>query len=187
MATTSSNQGAREVFGAVDVTTVSTVSTVTGGAVADGAADSGNPLKIGAKAETALSGITLIDDGDRANLHCGVDGVLFVRPYTGLEDIVTGNASNTDGTSTSLIAISGSGVRTYITTLVLTNTSASNIYVEIKDDTTVKMTLPLPANGGVVVNLPVPLRGSAATAWNFDPSAAATTVYASAVGFKSKV
>ncbi len=157
------------------------------GNVASDSTDSGNPVKIGAKAETSLSTITLVADGDRTDLYAGVDGVLITRPHCNLEDIVTGNASNTDGTSTSCIASSGSGVKTYLTSVVLTNTSASNIYVEIKDGSTAKLTLPVPANGGVVFNPAVPIPGTAATAWNFDPSAATTTVYCSMVGFKSRV
>ena len=171
-----------------DVTLTSgTVTTLTGSGVAHDAADSGNPHKIGAKAESALSGLTLVADGDRTDLYAGLDGVLITRPHCNLEDIVSGNASNTDGTSTSLIAAQGAGIKTYLTLLILSNTSSSNIYVEIKDNTTVKLTVPLPANGGAVVPLTVPLGGTANTAWNFDPSAATTTVYCSAVGFKSKI
>lgn len=155
--------------------------------VAHDAADSGNSSKIGAKAETDLSGITLVADGDRTDLYAGVDGVLLMRPHTLLENIVSGNASNTDGTSTQCIAAGGAGVKHYLTTVILTNTSASNIYVEIKDGATAKLTIPVPAGGGAVVNLPVPVPGTAATAWNFDPSAAASTVYCSMVAFKSKV
>lgn len=169
------------------VSTVTTVSTLTGGGVAHDGADSGNPHKVGAKATTSLSGLTLVADADRTNLFAGVDGVLLSRPHANLEDIVSGNASNTDGTSTQCIAAQSSGIKTYLTTIILTNTSATMIYVEIKDGTTVKLTIPVPATGGAVVNLPVPLPGTAATAWNFDPSAATTTVYCSMMGFKSKV
>lgn len=101
----------------------------------------------------------------------------------GVSNAVSGNASNTDGTSTSLIAAQGSGVKTYITDVTITNTSSTNIYVELKDNTTAKYTFPVPANGGVTHSFSTPLAGSANTAWNFDPSAAATTVYCSASGF----
>lgn len=167
--------------------TVSTVTTLTGGGVAHDSADSGNPHKIGAKATTAQSALTLVADADRTDLRAGIDGIQLTRPHTNLEDIVSGNASNTDGSSTQCIAAQASGIKTYLTTIILTNTSSSNIYVEIKDGTTVKLTIPVPANGGAVVNLPVPLGGTAATAWNFDASAATTTLYCSMIGFKSKV
>lgn len=96
---------------------------------------------------------------------------------------VSGNASNTNGSSTALIAAQGAGVITYLTDITITNTSTSNIYVEIKDGSTVKWTFPVPANGGVTHSFATPLKGTADTAWNFDPSAAATTVYCSASGF----
>jgi hypothetical protein len=169
------------------VTTCSTVTTLTGSGVAHDGVDSGNPHKIGAKASTSLSGLTLVANADRTDLFAGVDGVQITRPHCNLEDIVTGNASNTDGTSTSVIASSGAGIKTYLTSVILTNTSSSNIYVEIKDGATTKLTIPVPANSGAIFNPPVPIPGTAATAWNFDPSAATTTVYCSAVGFKSKV
>lgn len=100
-----------------------------------------------------------------------------------LTNTVSGNASNTDGTSTAVIAAQAAGVRTYLTDVTLTNTSAAMIYVEIKDGTTVKWTFPVPATGGVTHRFATPLRGTAATAWNFDPSAATTTVYCSAAGY----
>jgi len=151
------------------------------------AADAGEPINDGFRATTTLAGITLVANADRTHGYAGVDGAQIVRPHAPLEDIVTGNANNSDGTSTQCVAAGAAGIRHYITSICLTNTSASDIYVEIKDGTTVKLTLPLPAHGGCVFNPPVPIPGSAATAWNFDPSAAAATVFCSMIGFKSKV
>ena len=111
----------------------------------------------------------------------------LVRPHCNLEDIVSGNATNTDGTSTQCIAAQAAGIKTYLTSIILCNTSAVAITVDIKDGSTVKVSLPLPAGSGCIFNPPVPIPGSAATAWNFDGSAAATTVTCSMVGFKSKV
>lgn len=158
-----------------------------GGGVAHDAADAGNPIKNGFKATTALSGLTLVASGDRTDGFSGVDGVQIVRPHCNLEGIVTGNASNTDGTSTQCIAAQAAGIKTYLTSIILTNTSNSWAYVEIKDGTTVMLTIPVPAQGGAIFNPPVPIPGTAATAWNFDPSAATTTIFCSMVGFKSKV
>lgn len=194
-ATTSSEQGARRVYGEIAVTdsggSLTVDGTVTAGNTAGDTAhdspDSGNPIKVGCKATTALSGVTLVADADRADVRGGIDGIIIVRPHCNLEDIVTGNATNTDGTSTSLIGSSGAGVKTYLTRVTVTNTSATFIYVELKDGTTVKHTIPVPATSGATIGFDPPLPGTAATAWNFDPSAATTTVYCSAVGFKSKI
>lgn len=170
-------------IGDVDVTSA----VITGGAVAHDSADSGNPIKVGAKAIAALSGTTLVAAADRTDNQSDLDGALIVRNNFALGDLVNGNASNTDGSSTQVLAAGAAGVKHYITDVTITNTSASNIYVELKDNTTVKWTFPVPANGGVTHHFASPLGGTAATAWNFDPSAAATTVYCSVSGFKSKI
>lgn len=161
--------------------------TVPAGNVAHDAVDSGNPVKVGGKAFTALSSLTLVANNDRTDASFGTDGVQVVRNNTLLEDTVSGNASNTDGTNTQVIAAQGSGVKTYVTDVTITNTSSSNIFVELKDGSTAKWTFPVPANGGVTHNFATPIAGTANTAWNFDPSAATTTVYCSVAGFKSKI
>lgn len=157
------------------------------GNIAHDTADSGKPVKIGFKAETALSGVTLVADGDRVDGIAGVDGVQIVREHCNLEDIVTGTLTNTDGASTSLIASSGAGVKTYLTMLDLYNSSATGVVVELKDGTTVKKTFYVPATGGLIRKFEPPLAGTAATAWNIDAAGATTTLYANAEGFKSKV
>lgn len=157
------------------------------GGVAHDAADSSNPVKQGFKATTALSGLTLVSSADRTDGFSGVDGVQITRPHCNLEDIVSGNATNTDGTATSCIAAQSAGIKTYLSSIILCNTSATAITVDIKDGTTVKVSLPLPAGSGCIYNPPIPIPGTAATAWNFDGSAAATTVTCSMLGFKSKV
>ena len=157
------------------------------GTIAHDSVDSGAPIKIGFKAEATPSTITLVADADRTDGYADRDGMQLVKPFTSYADIVSGNATNTDGTSTSVIASQGGSIKTYLTTIILTNTSATPTYCEIKDGSTTKLTIPVPANGGAIVNLPVPLGGTAATAWNFDMGAATTTAYCSMVGFKSLV
>ena len=120
-------------------------------ALANDVADTGGPIKVGSKAIAGQSTATLVAAADRVENYAGLDGVKLVRPHCGLEDIVTGNATNTDGTSTQCIASSGSGVKTYLTSVVLCNTSATAITVDIKDGATVKVSLPLPADRKSVV------------------------------------
>lgn len=161
--------------------------------VAHDAPDSGAPVPVGFTAETALSGITTVADGDRTKAYAGVDGVLFVRPHTGLEDIVVGNASNTDGASHELLAAAGVGIKQYLTSVTCTNTSTTGIYIELKSGTTVRYRLPVPAaaasdTNGVTKEFQIPLSPNAANeAWNVDGSAAVTTLFCSMIGFKSKV
>jgi hypothetical protein len=158
--------------------------------VAHDAADSGAPYKQGYKATTSLAGLTLVANADRTDGFAGIDGVQIVRPHCNLEDLISGVAAITDGSSTSVIASAGAGVKNYVTTAIIANTSATAVTVDLRDGAagTVKATLPVPANtSGVVCNLPVPLGFSAATAVCADPSAAASTVTVTLIGFKSKV
>jgi hypothetical protein len=160
------------------------------GDVAHDSADAGEPIKVGAKATTALSGLTLVADADRTNLFAGVDGVQIIRQDCNLEDIVTATpVAITDGSSTSVISAQGSGVKFYLTEITIANSSSSNVTVDLRDGTagSVKWTFPVPANGGVVKTFKVPLPFSANTAMAADPSAAASTITVSALGFKSKV
>lgn len=158
-----------------------------GGNVAHDAVDSGNPIKQGFKATTALSGLTLVASADRTDGFSGVDGVQIVRPHCNLEDIVTGRATDTAGTSTSCIAASGAGVKTYLTSATLANSSASAVTVNLLDGASVKYTLSVPAGSGNNKEFTIPIPGTANTAWNFQSSAAATTITCSMIGFKSKV
>lgn len=153
---------------------------VNAGAAADNAAAVGNPVRIGHVYNTAVQAY---GNGDIADLQATVEGFNRVSLFNSYGNLVSGNANNTDGASTEVIAAQAAGVRTYVTDVTITNTSASMIYVELKDGTTVKWTFPVPATGGVTHRFAVPLRGTAATAWNFDPSAATTTVYCSAAGY----
>ena len=162
------------------------------GDVAHDAADAGEPVKLGAKAESGLSGITLVADGDRTNLHAGLDGVLIVRPHTNLEDVTSDRATNTDGASTAFaggMAAPGSGIFLRITSVTICNSSASFCTVDLRDGSagSVLWTLPVPATGGVVQTFDPPLKLSANTALAYDASAATTTLTISANGFKSKV
>ena len=126
-------------------------------------------------------------DCESADAYSDLDSAQLVRTNGAIGDYVNGNANNTDGNSTQVLAAGAAGIKHYITDVTLTNTSASNIYVELKDGASAKWTFPLPANGGVTHHFATPIGGTAATAWNFDPSAATSTVYCSVSGFKSKI
>lgn len=160
-----------------------------GGNVAHDAVDSGNPVKIGGKAVSALSAITLVSSADRADASFDIDGALIVRNGGAIGDRVSAVATNTDGTSTSCIAAQASGIKVNLTDVTLCNSSSTNITVDIRDGAagTVKWTFPVPANGGVTHRFETPISGTAATAWCFDPSTAATTVTCSMAGRLSKV
>ena len=160
------------------------------GDVAHDTADSGNPLKVGAKATNNIEGLTQVADADRTDLRADLNGVLITRPYTTPEEIISERISNTDGAATAFTTFGagGAGVHNYVTTIVVHNSSATDGYVDIRDGAagSVLMTIPLPTLGGAVINLPVPLKGSANTALAYDVSAALSTVYITLVGYQAQ-
>jgi hypothetical protein len=172
------------------VTTLTTCSTLTGGGVAHDAADSGNPVKVGAIATASMLGRTPVAAADRSDLVVDTVGALIVRDGVSLEDIISERTTNTDGASTAMTGAfaATASQRIYVTDLILANSSSTNITVDIRDGVagSVLATFPVPANGGVVHSFRTPLRFSINTAVAFDGSAAATTLSVSMIGFKAK-
>jgi hypothetical protein len=153
----------------------------------DSPVSTAKPVQVGAVTTASLVGETAVAADDITHLHATTDGRLLTHPYGSPENLVYGAITNTDGASTAVIAAGASGVITYLTTISIQNSSAAGVAVQIKDGTTVKAELWAPGGGGVVLTLPCPLRGTAATAWNVDAGAATTTIYATFVGYQSKV
>ena len=142
---------------------------------------------IGKVRATAVGSEVAEVDGDMMAVAADGIGRLITAPFAHPDNVVSGNASDAAGASTQLIAAGAASVRTYLTAVTVINTSATFVYVELKDGVTVKYTLPAPPTSGHTVVFPTPLRGSTATAWNFDPSAAVTTLICSATGYQSKI
>ena len=160
------------------------------GDVSHDSVDANAPNKIGAKATSSISAQTSVATADRTNLFAGVDGVLIVRENTNLEDIVSGVAAITDGSSTSVIAAQGASIKTYVTDVVISNSGTTDVTVDLRDGTggSVKATYPAKSGTlGVVHPLRTPIPFSANTAVAADPSGSSTTVSVTLVGFKSRV
>lgn len=173
------------------VSTVTTLSTLTGGGVAHDGADSGNPIKIGAKAETSPKGITLVADGDRTDLYADADGILIVKTGTAYADLQSERISNTDGAATAFSTFGATAnLRNFVTQITVHNAHATTSgFVDIRDGVAgaVLWTIPLPATGGATIHFNPPLRQPTAnTALAYDVSAAITTIYISVNGFQSK-
>lgn len=174
------------------VTTCSTVSTLTGGGVAHDSADSGNPVKVGARAIATPSTATMVAAADRSDLLTDLDGALLVRAGPAYGDLLSERVTDTGGTSTAFTNFAATAsARNYITAITVFNSSATAGYIDFRDGAagSILYTVPIPAGGGSVVTLGgAPLfRTTANTALAYDVSAALTTVYISVSGFKSKV
>jgi len=102
--------------------------------------------------------------------------------------LVSGRASATDTTSTSLIAAPAASLRNYITQITVWNSSAVNTYIKIQDGSggTEIYDVPAPAGGGATLSFPVPLKQpTTATALYFAANASANAIVISASGFKA--
>ena len=187
--------GAVEIAAAQTLATVTTVSTLTGGGIAHDGVDSGNPIKIGAKAETSPKGITLVADADRTDLYADADGLLMAKLNTSGADVVSERVSNTDGASTAFTNFSAvANTKNYITGFNVFRTDAGTtpIYVDFRDGTSgsILWSAVIPPNGGSnnpAYCGPALFKTSANTALAYDVSAATTTVYISVTGYQSKV
>lgn len=169
------------------------VQAASAGDVAHDAADSGNPVKVGAKATAGQSGATMVAAGDRTDLAADIDGVAISRAVS-LSDVLTETVSNTDGASTALSTFgataSAKNVITHISAF-RTDAGTSMIYVDIRDGTggSVLYRIPIPPVGGVTIGNGsgvVIKQPTANTALAFDASAATTTIYLNFTGFKTK-
>lgn len=120
-----------------------------------------------------------------SSVGSGVTLVSTIEPAT-VGDIVAGNATLTTTSNVSIIAAPGSTRRLYITSISGSNSSATDVRVDIKDGTTIKISFFVAALGGGFSHpMPIPLRLTANTALQMALSAAVTDVRVSAQGYSA--
>lgn len=178
-------------IGDVDVTSA----VITGGAVAHDSADSGNPIKVGARASATLSDDTMVANGDRIDNVGDVDGALITRDAFPLGDLISERVSNTDGSSTAFSNFGATAsTRNCVSSFHVfrTDSGTTPIYVDFRDGTSGSVLYSVVIPAGTGANNPpysgsALFRTSANTALAYDVSAATSTVYISISGFKSKV
>lgn len=144
--------------------TVSTVTTLTGGGVAHDGADSGNPLKMGGRAINAE--IAAVANNDRSDFVTDLVGKQIVLPYANPENFLTGTITTamtgTTSTAVSGMGAPGSGLRNYITSVVISNAHATvgtDVILQDGSGGTTIGTFPAAAAyGGSVLSLPTPIR-----------------------------
>lgn len=94
-----------------------------------------------------------------------------------------GRAVATDTSNTQVIAAQGPGVRIYVTTLIVSNSSDTYTEVDIKSDTSARLTIPAPQKSGAIISLSRPLRLDANQALNFAARSGVSSITVSAVGY----
>jgi hypothetical protein len=134
------------------------------GTIAHDSADSGAPVKTGARARS--TDVTATTADDRVDSVASLVGKHVVLPYALPGQHISGTTNYTTGSAADVIAAQAAGVRIYVTQVTVVNGHASQgTKVSIRDGTTVKYVgFAAPAGGGFSISFPVALRGSAATA-----------------------
>lgn len=157
------------------------------GAAAHDAAVSGNPTRIAGRAASAT--LAAVANGDTCDLVTDLNGKLVTMPYGVPEVTVSGATAAITGTSVAaVIAAGASGVRNYVTSILVTNSHATvGTLVEIRDGTTTVLWrgYAAPLGGGFSCHFPKPLRGTAATAINAYNITTGSNTYVCAAGFQA--
>jgi len=142
-----------------------------------------------ATTRAGLSGATLDSAGASFPPNMALDRAMFVRSVP-FEDIVSGVNTATNNTATVLIAGQGAGIKTYLTGLSVFNgaVDSDTLVVGIYSNTTLMAYVGVKGGENEPIYFPTPLPPSAANAtWNVITSANVSTLYFTAIGFKSKI
>jgi hypothetical protein len=150
------------------------------GDVAHDGVDSGNPVKIGFQAKTSLP--TAVADADRVNGIADKFGRQVI--LTNAMRDITGSQTTTITSSTSettIVTAGGAGVFRDITHISITNKSASDTLVTLKDSTggTTRGIWNIPAGGGIVLPYNTPKKQATANNnWTLTCGTSVDSVYA---------
>jgi hypothetical protein len=151
-----------------------------------------SPTTLAAPASARTIGTKAVSS-DPANTTSGyatipiadLSGKLITMPYAINQNFISGVASATDTTSTQVIASAASGIKIYITGVVIVNTGVTTAAVNIQNGNggTTLLTGIAPAGNGQTINLPVPIPTSAATGVYFAAGSSSSTVYVTVTGY----
>lgn len=151
------------------------------GPQAESAVLAANPVSMGAEARSTDK--TAVASADIVTLISDTLGKLIVSPYHFPNNHIRGIASTTGTSDTSVIAAQGSGIRTYVTTAALSNSSATGTVVLIKTASTNLFQVYVAPGAAVVIPFHFPLRGGDNEALNCTAATGVTTLYCDYQGY----
>ena len=153
------------------------------GNIASGSSDSGNPVKVGGVAYTALTSAATA--GNRQNLITDDQGAIITYANTERALIQYQETTITSSVSETTIITSQSSAHADIISLTITNSSATPLIVTLKDSTggTIRAIYALAPYGGITINPSVPMPQVAAVSnnWTLTCGTSVASVYVSAV------
>jgi len=156
------------------------------GSTAHDAVDAGNPTKIGGIARQTNP--TAVSDADRTNATFDDLGRQIVVLNNARDLVFQQTTTITNSTAETTIATAVASTFLDLTSLVITNATATAVVVTIKDDTagTTRAIYALAANGGVVDKYVVPFTQTAVNKnWTATLSVNTVTVYFNVQGVKN--
>jgi len=164
------------------VTTVGTVTTLANGQTANGATMTGNPLRIGAAARTALP--TAVTDGQAVNITVDKFGRQVIAEIPGLQ--TTQQTTLTASTTETTIGTAVASTFLDLTSLTITNSSASTgTTVTVRNATAGTIVWGpqfIAPSTGAHVNFPYPLeQATANNNWTIQCGTSTSSIYVSAV------
>lgn len=154
-----------------------------GGLAASGASVSGNPVLNGGRAQNAEQ--TAVTNGQAIDLASDLAGKLITMPFANKENFVSGTATATTGTNTSLIAAQASGIKIYLTGFSCYNSGATTetlLFTSGSAGTTIWATI-LPAGGGSNGQIIPPVSTATATALFMTTGGSSSTMSCSVTGY----
>ena len=159
--------------------------TAVGSVAHDGARGSSAPLIAAGRGISAA--YASVATGDVADFVTTLQGVQVVRPWQ-IPELEWSFASPAGGvtntTDVVLAAAAGAGLRRYLTSLQLSNNSATATEVVVKDGATIIWRGHLPANAALnALDFENPIKSSANVALNFACLTSGAAVYVNAQGF----
>lgn len=159
--------------------TASNLNTQAVGSIANGSADAGNPVKIGAYAVNANR--TRVSNGNRSDITCDLAGRQIVTLNHCREQVASQTTTITASVSeTTIVTVGAAGVFNDLTCLTITNSSGSSLIVTLKDSTggTTRGIYALAAGGGVAIHFPTPkAQSSAAANWTLTCGTSVSSIY----------
>lgn len=151
--------------------------------VADGSVTGGT---VGTKSQLGggqyNSTVPTLTNAQQAALQVDSNGGIVTAPYSIKAGMVRGSGSGTDTAAHTILAASGSAsLKTYVTAIQCSNSSASSTIITFNDGASSQLIVP--AGGGNNVVFPIPLVTAANTVFSLTSGTSVTTAICNAQGY----
>lgn len=126
-------------------------------------------------------------DKDYGALTSDSAGRVLVKPFAAEEARVEGYNSVVSTSVTTLVAAAGTGLKNYITDIMIANTGATTALITFKDGagSILGYTIAPTGGGSNVIGMNMPMKTGANATFDFQPATASSVIYATVKGYKA--